>query len=73
MFERRARLTQTLAELGTEIELAREATAAAFRELKKYELVSARQEADERAALVRWQQRQLDDIGVERFRRGVGV
>jgi flagellar FliJ protein len=69
VLERRARLDRTLSDLLAEIELAREDAAAAFRELKKYELVEARRSAVERAALEQWQQRQLDDMGIERFRR----
>ncbi|MFO0997606.1 MAG: flagellar FliJ family protein [Alphaproteobacteria bacterium] len=69
VLERRARLTQTLAELNAEIDLAREEAGAAFRELKKYELVQAREVAEERTALGRLQQRQLDEMGIDRFRR----
>ena len=66
---RRKTLEQALADVGQQIEEAREEVAAAHRELKKYELAEVgRQRAiDQKAA--REQQAMLDEVALSGFRR----
>lgn len=72
LIERRQKLDQSLAAVEGEIALAREALAEAYREVKRYEIAAANRVAKQRQALARQQQRVLDDIGIETFRRRRG-
>ena len=69
MRERRARIVESVADTEQEIEEARQAVAAAFQELKKYEVTQANRErmAAERAARI--EQANLDEIGLSIYRR----
>lgn len=69
LIERRTKLEQSLASVEQQIVLARDALAEAYREVKRYEIASANRAAKQRQRLMRQQQRTLDDLGVETFRR----
>ena len=68
--ERRNRLARSLAELGAEIEAARNALAAEFEELKRFETTAERQARAAAAEEAKVAQAALDDLGIERHRRG---
>jgi flagellar export protein FliJ len=68
--ERRNRLARSLAELQVEIAAARDALAAAFEELKRYETTAERQLRAEAAEEARAEQARFDDVGLSRHRRG---
>ena len=68
----RADIDDDLAALAVEIERAADAVAAAFRNLKKYEITLERRIARARAAEARVDQAQLDEVGITRFRRREG-
>ncbi len=65
----RAALDDDLAALAVEIERAADAVAAAFQDLKKYEITLERRIAQARAAEARADQARLDEVGITRFRR----
>ena len=68
--DRRERLVQSKAEIEAEVVNVREVVSRAFQELKRYEIVA--EDRRRRAAIKekRAQQRVLDDVGMEQFRRG---
>lgn len=67
--KRRAALQASLAEIEREMSIVRNHVAAAFRELKRYELVAERYEADQ-ARLRRKRERQTEDeLGINIFRQ----
>lgn len=69
VIDRRATLTRSLAEAEEQARIALEAVSAAFRELKKYELVKARRERTEEDKERRRQQAVLDELGLSLYRR----
>lgn len=69
LIERRRKLIQSLAEVAEQIVAAREALAEAFQEMKRYETTAANRARQQQQRDERRQQRVLDDLGVERFRR----
>lgn len=72
LIERRRRLEESQAAVESQIALAREALAEAYREVKRYEIAAANRAAKRRQALARQQQRAMDELGVETFRRKSG-
>lgn len=66
---RRARLSQSLAEVEQRMREALEEVAVAFRELKKYELVNNRRERAAQDLEKRQQQSVLDELGLSLYRR----
>jgi flagellar export protein FliJ len=69
LIERRHKLEQSLAAVEQQTVLARDALAEAYREVKRYEIAAANRAAKQRQALAKQQQRTLDDMGIETFRR----
>ncbi len=67
--KRRKKLCETIANLGKEVEAAREDVAEAFGELKKYELALKNQEQQESAKRSRRERINLDELGVSIYRR----
>jgi len=67
--ERRGRLERSIAEVDTALELAREETAEAYRELKKYETALENLQKRERAEVEKKEQSELDDVGIDMHRR----
>ncbi len=67
--DRRAKLRQTVANLDSEIELARDEVGAAFQELKKYETAQEIQQRHQDTERRRRDQVTLDDLGVSLYRR----
>lgn len=67
--ERRERLRRSIADVERELEGAREEVAEAFRELKKYELAKANQDAREHERQARMERRDMDEIGTQLHRR----
>ncbi|HXQ51558.1 MAG TPA: flagellar FliJ family protein [Stellaceae bacterium] len=72
LVERRQRLDQSLASVAEQIEIAREALADAHRDVKRYEIAAANRALAQRKRLERQQQRVMDDIGIETYRRRGG-
>jgi flagellar protein FliJ len=72
LVERRQRLAQSLASVGVQTARAHEALADAHREVKRYEIAAANRALQQRKRRERQQQRVLDDIGIEGFRRRGG-
>jgi len=66
---RRERLDAAIAAKQAEIEKAREALNEAYRELKKYEVIRDNRVREARAAEAREERIQLDEMGIESFRR----
>jgi len=69
LVERRRKLTQSLASLEQQLALAREALSDSYREVKRYEIAAATRAAQQRKRAARLQQRTLDEIGIEGYRR----
>ncbi len=67
--DRRRRLEASIAGVEREVEITREEVKIAFQEFKKYELALKNQRAREREHHKRQEQSQLDEMGVERYRR----
>jgi flagellar FliJ protein len=70
LIERRDKLAQSLAAVEQEIVAARDAVNNAFQEMKRYETAAANRAAQRQRRLARAEQRVLDEIGLEMFRRG---
>jgi flagellar export protein FliJ len=69
--KRRATLERSIADVERESEAANDEVAEAYRELKKFELVKQREDADALLEGNRREQAQLDEIGLNNFlRRG---
>lgn len=66
---RRERLQRSIQDVEREIETARDDVAEAFRELKKYELAKANQDARERERQSRIEQRAMDEMGTQLHHR----
>lgn len=66
---RRQRLAQSLTEVETQTEQARQDVAAAFQELKKYEIALANRERQKQQKVARAEQATLDDLGISMHRR----
>jgi len=69
LIERRDRLRESLASVEEQIVQAREALAETYREVKRYEIASANRLSQQKKRLARQQQRTLDELGIENYRR----
>jgi flagellar export protein FliJ len=69
LIERRQKLEQSLASVEQQLAEARETLAETYREVKRYEIASANRMVQQRKRLARQQQRTLDELGIENFRR----
>lgn len=69
VISRREKLAASLAEIDVRIEAAREEVAAAFQELKRYEIVLAARQKKLRAELDRKEQMRLDEVSLDMHRR----
>jgi len=69
VIQRRETLKKSMAALQLEIDTAREAVAAAFQEVKRYEIAKERMEEREREETARREQIEQDDLAIEMFRR----
>ena len=69
LIDRRRKIEQSRVEVVEQISRAREALAEAFQEMKRYEIAAANRIKVEEQRDAKRQQRVLDDLGVERFRR----
>lgn len=69
LIERRQRLDQSLASVEEQVTAARETLAESYREVKRYEIASANRAVQQKKRLARQQQRTLDELGIENFRR----
>jgi flagellar FliJ protein len=69
LIDRRRKIEQSQAEVVEQIARAREALAEAFQEVKRYEIAAANRVRVEEQRDAKRQQRVLDDLGVEGFRR----
>ncbi len=66
---RREKLDASLAELQSQRVVAKEEVAEAYRELKKYELVKARNQRLANKRRQRQEQQVMDEVGLNQFRR----
>jgi flagellar FliJ protein len=73
LVERRQRIEQSLASVREQVALARENLAETYREVKRYEIASANRAQQQRKRLARQQQRTLDEIGIDNYRRRGGA
>jgi flagellar protein FliJ len=69
VIQRRQRLAQSLTEVETQTEQARQDVATAFQELKKYEIALANRERLKQQKIARSEQATLDDLGITIHRR----
>jgi flagellar protein FliJ len=69
LLERRRKLAQSQAELAEQIERSRTALAEAFQEVKRYETMAANRLRQQQRQEERRQQRALDGLGAQVFRR----
>ena len=69
LIERRRKLMQSLAEIDGQVAKAREALAEAFQEVKRYEITAASRARQQQIREQRRQQRTLDELGVDAYRR----
>jgi flagellar protein FliJ len=69
LIERRSKLAQSQAEAAAQIVQARTALAEAFEEVKRYEIIAASRLRQKQLRQGRRQQRALDELGGEGFRR----
>lgn len=69
LIERRDRLQKSLASVQQQIAEARETLAETYREVKRYEIASANRAMQQRKRLARAQQRTLDELAIENYRR----
>lgn len=69
LIDRRRKLAQSAAELAQQIARARDALSEAFQEVKRYEIAEASRQRLEGEREQKRQQRVLDDLGTEGFRR----
>jgi flagellar FliJ protein len=52
-----------------QVALARETLAETYREVKRYEIASANRASQQKKRLARQQQRMMDEIGIDNYRR----
>ena len=69
LIERRKKIEASLASVEQQIAQAREALAEAYQEVKRYEIAAANRVMQQRRRQNRQQQRVLDELGVEVYRR----
>ncbi len=69
LIERRQKIEQSLGSVEQQIVVARAALADAYQDVKRYEIASANRAQQVRKRLERQQQRALDEIGIDAYRR----
>jgi flagellar protein FliJ len=69
LIERRRKIDQSLASVEQQVVLARDALSESYREVKRYEIAAATRASQQKKRVVRLQQRTLDEIGIETYRR----
>jgi len=69
VIQRRQRLAQSITEVETQTEQARQDVTTAFQELKKYEIALANRERQKQQKVARVEQATLDDLGIAIHRR----
>jgi flagellar protein FliJ len=69
LIDRRHRLERSAAEVAEQIARARDALAEAYQEVKRYEIAAANRQKQQEQREARQQQRALDEIGADGFRR----
>jgi len=69
ILEKIDKLNAELAALETRLNLAQEEVRAAFADMKRVEIVNDRRNEEERQAIIARESAELDDIGIEGFRR----
>lgn len=69
VIQRRETLKKSMTALQLEIDTARQAVAAAFQEVKRYEIAKERMDEREREEASRREQIEQDDLAIEMFRR----
>jgi flagellar FliJ protein len=69
LIDRRRKLEQTEAEVADQVARAREALAEAYQEVKRYETAAANRRKQQEEREAKRQQRTLDELGVDGFRR----
>jgi flagellar protein FliJ len=69
LIDRRRKLEQSQTEVAEQIVRAREALAEAFQEMKRYEIAAANRQRQQEQREAKRQQRVMDDLGAESFRR----
>lgn len=72
VIQRREHIAKSLAEVAAETEQARKEVAAAFQELKKYELALANREKQKKQKEDKAERTTLDELGIETHRRKGG-
>jgi flagellar export protein FliJ len=70
VIQRRDHIAKSLAEVAAETEQARKDVAAAFQELKKYELALANREKQKKQKEAKVERATLDELGIAAHRRG---
>ena len=71
LIERRREIEHSVAEVDAQIAEAREAVAAAFQEVKRYELAAAHREREGRRQAARREQREQDGLALQIHRRKI--
>jgi flagellar protein FliJ len=69
LIERRQKIEQSIASVAQQIVAAREALAASYQEVKRYEIALANRATQRRKRIERQQQRTLDELGIDGYRR----
>jgi flagellar export protein FliJ len=70
VIQRREHIAKSLAEVAAQTEQARKDVAAAFQELKKYELALANREKQKKQKEAKVERTTLDELGIAAHRRG---
>jgi flagellar export protein FliJ len=69
LIERRQKIEQSIASVEQQIAAAREALAETYQEVKRYEIAAANRATQRRRRSERQQQRTLDELGIDAYRR----
>lgn len=69
LIERRQKIEQSIASVEQRIAAAREALAETYQEVKRYEIAIANRATQRRKRVERQQQRTLDELGIDAYRR----
>ena len=72
LIERREKIEQSIAAVEQQIATAREALAETYQEVKRYEIALANRVTQRRKRSERQQQRTLDEVGIDAYRRRTG-
>ena len=69
LIERREKIEQSIVSVEQQIAAAREALAETYQEVKRYEIAAANRATQRRKRSERQQQRTLDELGIDAYRR----